>query len=85
MPIKVGDPAKDFKLYDQRWKRVSLSGFKGKKVLLSFHPLAWTSVCSKQMVSLEANHDRFDKLCTVPLGLSVDSPLASLLGRNPWA
>lgn len=78
MPVKVGESAKGFRLNDQRWKPVSLSDFAGKKVLLSFHPLAWTSVCAKQMESLEANRGRFDRLRTVPLGLSVDSPPCKL-------
>ena len=41
--IKVGEQAIDFKLKDQNGEEVSLKDFKGKKVLLSFHPLAWTA------------------------------------------
>ena len=41
---KVGDEAKDFTLKDQNGNEIKLSDFKGKKALLSFHPLAWTSV-----------------------------------------
>ncbi len=41
--IKVGDQAIDFCLKDQNGKEVSLKDFKGKKVLLSWHPLAWTA------------------------------------------
>ncbi|NLX74574.1 MAG: redoxin domain-containing protein [Synergistaceae bacterium] len=41
--IKVGQEALDFKLKDQNGKEVNLKDFKGKKVLLSFHPLAWTA------------------------------------------
>jgi peroxiredoxin len=71
--IKVGDSAIDFTLKDQDGNEVSLSKFKGKKVLLSFHPLAWTGVCTKQMQSLEANKETFDSLNTVALGMSVDT------------
>lgn len=63
----------DFVLKDQKEQEVYLSDFKGKKVLLSFHPLAWTKVCSEQMQSLEDNRERFAALNTVALGLSVDS------------
>jgi peroxiredoxin len=52
---------------------VKLSSFKGKKVLLSFRPLAWTAVCHDQMRLLEENHLRFDELNTVALGIGVDS------------
>lgn len=41
--IKVGEKAIDFKLKDQNGEEVSLKDFKGKKVLLSWHPLAWTA------------------------------------------
>ncbi|HUT82583.1 MAG TPA: redoxin domain-containing protein [Candidatus Bathyarchaeia archaeon] len=71
--IKVGTKAPDFVLYDQNRNEISLAKFKGKKILLSFHPLAWTGVCAKQMQSLEANYERFQKSNTIPLGISIDS------------
>ncbi len=70
--IKNGDTAPDFTLKDQNREEVSLSSYRGKKVLLSWHPLAWTSTCTDQMRALEANWDRFEAANTVPLGLSVD-------------
>ena len=71
--IEIGSKAPDFVLKDQNGKTVRLSSFKGKKVLLSFRPLAWTVVCHDQMRSLEENHLRFDELNTVALGIGVDS------------
>lgn len=41
--IKVGEQAIDFTLKDQHGDEVSLKNFRGKKVLLSWHPLAWTA------------------------------------------
>jgi peroxiredoxin len=79
--VKIGDKAKDFALKDQNDKEFKLSQFKGKRVLLSFHPLAWTEVCAKQMKSLEENKAVFDSLNTVAVGLSVD-PIPSKLA---WA
>ena len=70
--IKFGDKIQDFTLKDQSQKKVHLYDFAGKKVLLSFHPLAWTSVCSEQMKLLEENHEMFDRLNTVAFGISVD-------------
>lgn len=70
--IKVGDIAPDFSLKDNREQTVRLSDFRGKKVLLSWHPLAWTAICTDQMRSLEANWEKFQSLNTIPLGLSVD-------------
>ena len=71
--IKVGSKAPDFALKDQNGKTVELSGLAGKKVLLSFRPLAWTPVCHDQMMSLEENHAQFDELNAVALGIGVDS------------
>ena len=71
--IKVGDTAPDFVLKDQDGKDFRLSDQKGKRVLLSFHPLAWTDVCAKQMQSLEQNYSVFESMNTVPVGLSIDT------------
>ncbi len=71
--IAVGDAAPNFVLKDQGEKEVALSDLRGKKVLLSFHPLAWTSVCKVQMQDLEKYKEDFDRLHAVALGLSVDS------------
>ncbi len=79
--VKTGVAAKDFTLSDQDDKDVKLSDFKGKKVVLSFHPLAWTSVCAEQMKSLEKNLDRFKELNTVALGISVDT----VPSKKAWA
>ena len=81
MAIKIGDKLNDFSLKDQNGKDIKLSELRGKKVLLSFHPLAWTAVCAIQMKSLEDNRADFEKLNIVPLGLSVDAPPA----KKSWA
>lgn len=70
--IAVGDQAPDFTLKDHRDQEIKLSQLRGKKVLMSWHPLAWTPVCTDQMRALDVNMDTFEKLNTVPLGLSVD-------------
>jgi peroxiredoxin len=79
--IKKGDRAKEFTLKDQNDKDVQLSDLQEKKVLLSFHPLAWTSVCAEQMKALEAHKKKFDALNTVALGLSIDT----VPSKNAWA
>jgi len=72
-PLQKGEMTPDFVLKDQNGKEFKLSELRGKRVLLSFHPLAWTRVCAQQMQSLEANKDTFESLNTVPVGISVDS------------
>ncbi|MDI6862174.1 MAG: peroxiredoxin [Pseudothermotoga sp.] len=79
--LMVGSTAPDFTLKDQDGNLIQLSSLKGKKVLLSFHPLAWTSVCADQMKSLELAYEEFESLKVVPLGISVD-PVPS---KKAWA
>jgi peroxiredoxin len=71
--LRKGSKAPNFTVPDQNGKEFKLSTFKGKKVLLSFHPAAWTSVCAEQMKSLEANKETFDSLKTIAVGVSVDT------------
>ena len=71
--VLQGRKVKDFSLKDQNGQDFHLSEYRGEKVLLSFHPLAWTPVCAKQMQTLEKNRRSLDKLNTVAVGLSVDS------------
>jgi peroxiredoxin len=82
--IKVGDMAPDFTLKDQDGKDFTLSAYRGKRVLLSFHPLAWTDVCTKQMLALEQNYATFESLNTVPVGLSVDPAPSKKAWADHW-
>jgi peroxiredoxin len=79
--IEVGTKAPDFTLKDQNDSSLQLSDLKGKLVLLSFHPLAWTSICAEQMQSLETNLDRLASSKTIPLGISIDS----VPSKQAWA
>ena len=63
----------NFELIDHNGEIFNLNDVKDKMVLLSFHPLAWTGVCAKQMQSLEENYDTFNDLNVLPVGISVDS------------
>ena len=71
--ISIGDIAPDFTLKDQYGEDFVLSANKGKKILLSFNPLAATGVCTKQMKALEAHFADITALNTVPVGISVDA------------
>ncbi len=79
--IGVNSQAPDFTLPDQFGEDVTLSDFRGKKVILSFHPLAWTSVCEAQVRELEALYSELTKLSAVPLSISVD-PVPT---KRAWA
>ncbi|MEN6488161.1 MAG: redoxin domain-containing protein [Smithella sp.] len=71
--IKVGDTFEDFSLKNQTEALIDTAALAGKKLLLSFHPLAWTEVCTRQMQSLEDNYEAIQSFNTMPLGFSVDS------------
>jgi peroxiredoxin len=79
--VKAGDNAPDFVLMDHKKQEFRLSDFKGKRVLLSFHPLAWTSVCAQQMQSLDRHWSDFRELNTIAVGINVD-PVPS---KKAWA
>jgi peroxiredoxin len=81
MELKVGDLAPDFTLKDNHGKEAHLSDFKGKKVVLGFHPFAWTSVCGQQMQDLEAGGERLEKANAVAFGLSIDTTFS----KKAWA
>ena len=70
--IKVGEKAPNFVLKDQNKNEFRLADMKGKRVLLSFHPMAWTGVCAKQMKALDRNKEVFDELNTLAFGISID-------------
>jgi peroxiredoxin len=72
--ITAGTEAPNFTVMDNHDQYVRLSDYKGKRVLLSWHPLAWTPVCTDQMRALETNWQEFKKLNTIPFGFSVDAP-----------
>lgn len=79
--FKAGEKAPNFALFDHNKKEFVLSNFKGKRILLSFHPLAWTSVCAEQMKSLEKHYKEFEELNTVAVGINVDS----IPSKKAWA
>jgi peroxiredoxin len=69
MAIQIGEKAPHFKLKNQHSKEVSLEDFAGKNVVLSFHPLAFTRVCTYQMQDLEKSKGEFDKTKRIALGI----------------
>jgi len=74
MARNVGESAPDFELGSHRGGPVKLSSFRGEKnVVIAFHPLAWTPVCSNQMKSYEAEDEWFREHDTHILGVSSDA------------
>ena len=71
--VQVGDAARNFSLKDQNDKTFDLYEQAGRRVLLSFHPLAWTEFCAAQMRSLEEKREVLFANNCIPVGISVDS------------
>jgi glutaredoxin-dependent peroxiredoxin len=73
MTLKKGDKAPDFKLFDTNKEWISLSDLKDKNVLLLFFPLAFTSVCTKELCGVRDNLAFYNNTEAMVLGISVDS------------
>lgn len=71
--IRIGEQGPELSIKDQHGEEFHLSDAPGRRVLISFHPLAWTPACAAQMSALEAHLDDLRSLNTVAVGISVDS------------
>lgn len=74
--VNVGDIAPDFELEDQDGKKVRLSEFRGKNVLLAFFPMAFSPVCTNEIGELKEKEDVLLKLDAQILASSVDNRYA---------
>lgn len=73
--LSTGTIAPDFELPNQNWgTTIRLSDFRGRKnVVVAFHPLNFTPVCSAQMKTYEASKAEFDALDAHVLSISCDA------------
>ena len=74
--VDKGDAAPDFTLPADDGSDVSLSGLRGRRVVLYFYPKDDTSGCTAQACELRDDMPRFDELDAVVLGVSPD-PVSS--------
>lgn len=71
--LKEGDKAPVFSGNDQQGKKVSLSDFKGRKVIIYFYPQDDTPTCTIEACNLRDNYSLLKKEGFVILGISPDS------------
>ncbi|WP_421940953.1 redoxin domain-containing protein [Pedobacter sp.] len=76
MALQVGDIAPDFKLYTSELTEISLSAFKGKKVIIHFFPMAFTGTCTEQLCAMRDNFSYYEGINAQVIGISVDSPFS---------
>ena len=72
--LSVGSVAPDFELSSHTRKPVRLSSFRGRKnVVLAFHPLSFTPVCSAQVQTYERERGRLHEVDAHVLAISNDA------------
>ncbi len=72
--LAVGDTAPDFTLTDDSGAQVTLSGLRGKKVIVYFYPAAMTPGCTKQACDFTDSLDSLRAKGYEVLGISPDKP-----------
>jgi peroxiredoxin (alkyl hydroperoxide reductase subunit C) len=80
----VSEKAPDFTadaFVNGEFKKVSLSDYKGKKVVLFFYPLDFTFVCPTEILAFTDHLEEFKKRSTEVIGVSVDSQFT----HHAWA
>jgi peroxiredoxin Q/BCP len=73
MALSVGDKAPAFSMKTDGDGKVSLSGLKGKTVVLYFYPKDDTSSCTAEACGFRDDQSAFNKLDAVVIGVSRDS------------
>ncbi len=71
--LKEGDKAPEFKLTADTGEKISLSKFRGKKIVLYFYPKDNTSGCTAEACDFRDNINVFNKKDIVVIGVSKDS------------
>ena len=69
----LNEKAPDFTLPNSEGESISLSSFKGKKLLIVFYPGDETMVCTKQLCSYSSGFEDFQKLGIEIIGINMDS------------
>jgi len=71
--LQIGNKAPSFEGVNQQGETISLSDFKGKKVILYFYPKDNTPGCTAEACSLNDKSDFFLQKGIVVIGVSADS------------
>ena len=71
--LEVGTRAPEFTLPDKDGNNVSLSEFRGKKVVLYFYPKDNTPGCTRQACAFAGAYSQFEAIGAVVIGVSRDS------------
>ncbi|WP_435199416.1 thioredoxin-dependent thiol peroxidase [Janibacter sp. GS2] len=72
--LTVGDPAPDFTLTSDTGTQVSLTDFRGKRVIVYFYPAAMTPGCTTQACDFSDSLEALRAVDTEVIGISPDTP-----------
>jgi peroxiredoxin Q/BCP len=72
--LEAGDTAPDFSLPTDTGEQVSLSGLRGRKVIVYFYPAAMTPGCTKQACDFSDSLESLGAQGYEVLGISPDKP-----------
>ena len=82
--LKPGDKAPEFTSQDEQGNTVTLSDYKGKKLVLFFYPKASTPGCTAEACNLSDNYERFKNEGYDVLGVSADSKRRQTNFKNKY-
>lgn len=71
--LQIGDKAPDFSALDQDGNTISLTDYKGKKLVVFFYPKASTPGCTAEACNLKDNYESFQSKGFEILGVSADT------------
>ncbi|HEX6559337.1 MAG TPA: redoxin domain-containing protein [Longimicrobiales bacterium] len=74
MALKAGEQAPDATVFKYPREAVRLSELRGRKHVLLFFPLAFSSTCTEEMCTMAEDYSAYRDLGVEVIGLSVDSP-----------
>ncbi|MEN3014062.1 MAG: thioredoxin-dependent peroxiredoxin [Endomicrobiia bacterium] len=78
MSVKVNQVAPNFTTeayfsVNDEVKKITLSDYKGKWVILFFYPADFTFVCPTELIDIAENYDEFKNISTEVIGISIDT------------
>src|SRR3989338_11369181 len=74
--VKIGEKISDFSLdafHEENIKKIKLSNYKGKWLILFFYPADFTFVCPTELEELAENYNEFKKLNAEVFSISADT------------
>ena len=82
LSVREGDYAPDFLFDDYGGKKIKLSDFRGKKVVVYFYPKDFTPGCSTEAAEFASDYKKFKAEDIEIIGISPDDPESHLRFRE---